>query len=154
MKKFIITISAIIACIVLLIGGVIVYDHVIPDYVKYDEIFKGYTDCDGYTNAGKDLDVYYVYSYSKEHIELFAQSDLYTEVDDSNIDELKSMIKQYEEYGECEKFSDTVSNGDYFILKYYDCDGNEIEKNKDEDIYKIFFFDTDTQKLHYTYQVG
>ncbi|MCH5320503.1 MAG: hypothetical protein J1E36_01990 [Eubacterium sp.] len=153
MKKLVISISVIIiSCIVLLIGGVIVYDYVIPDYMKCDEVFKGYTDCDGYTFAGRNLREYYIYSYSEEHIELFAQSDLYTEVDDSNIAELRSMIKNFEEYSEQEIFSNTVSNGDYFILRYYDGNAKEVEKSEDK--YMIYFFDTDSQKLHYTYRVG
>lgn len=143
----------IISFIVLLIVCPILYISIynaMPDYIKCDEALKGYTDCTGYDHTGKDADIYYVYSYGEEHIQEFAENDLYTRVDDSNIDEVKEMIKWYEQYDGNERFSDTVSNGDYFILKYLDNDGNEIENF--DNYYMLYFFDVQSQKLYYLLQ--
>ncbi len=147
MKKFIISVFAFV---MLGIAGAGIYSCAIPDYVKQDEIFKGYTDCTGYNNTGKDIDIYYVYSYSEEQIEKFSQSDLYKKVDEKNIDEVRKMIKWYEEFNGHENFSETVSAGDYYILRYLDHNGNEIEEF--DDYFVLYYFDVQSQKLYYLAQ--
>lgn len=148
MKKFLLVVFAVI---VLLISGSVIYNYAIPDYVKWDEIPKGYTDCDGRSYAGKDLDEYYVYYYTEEQIETFETSDLYKKVDDSNIEELTAVVKKFDEHSDVKNFADTVSNGDCFILTYYNSDGDEVEYSDEH--YCLYFFDIDSQKLHYLYQV-
>ncbi|MCM1115819.1 MAG: hypothetical protein NC397_10020 [Clostridium sp.] len=147
MKKIILAAAVIV---VLIITGNVIYNYAVPDYVKYDEVLKGYTDCDGYDNSGKDIDIYYAYSYTEKQIDDFAQNDLYTIVDDSNIEEVKEMIGWYEQFNEHEKFSDTVSNGDYFVLKYLDHNGNEMEYF--DDYFSLYFFDCESCTLHYLRQ--
>ena len=95
--------------------------------------------------------MHYVYYYSEKDIEKFADSDLYTEVYYAqDIFEIKKVIKQFEEYGNVKNFSNSVSVGDYYILKYFNSDGNQVEMNLEN--YVLYFFDTDTLKLYYLYQ--
>lgn len=148
MKKFFIAITAVI---VLLIAGFLVNEN-LPIYLKNEAIFKGYTERDGRDNTGKDLDIYYCYYYGKDDIEKFSESTLYKKVDHvTDVVNLKKLIKTFEEYGEIETFSNSVSVGDYFILKCYDSDKNETDEILTDD-YLIYFFDTDTQRLFYLRQ--
>lgn len=147
MKKVFLSIALII---LLLIGGLIIYDN-LPMYMKDDAIFKGYTDRVGRDYSGKDLDIYYVYYYREEDIEKFADSGLYKEVYyAADMAELKEPIRQFEQYGDVKIFSDSVSVGDYYILKYFNRDGEQVDKNLDN--YQLYFFDTDTQRLYYLRQ--
>lgn len=135
--------------IFLLIGALFVHDH-LPMYLRDDAILKGYTDRVGRDNSFMDLDAYFVYYYGEKDIEKFADCGFYKEVYyAADIAELKEPIKQFEEYGDIQ-FSDSVSVGDYYILKYFNHDGEQIEKNLGN--YQIYFFDTDTQKLYYLRQ--
>lgn len=147
MKKSLLIIFAVVA---LLISGSVIYNYAIPDYVKIDEVYKGYTDCVKYDNTGKDIDICNIYFYNEEHIEKFAESDLYKKVDESNIDEVRRMIEWYEQFDGNEKFSNIVSNGDYFILRYLDHDANETEEF--DDYFELYYFDTQSHKLYFLLQ--
>lgn len=147
MKKVFLSITLVIA---VWIGSMFIYDS-LPMYIKNEAIFKGYSDYDGRECIGIDADIYYVYYYSEKDIEKFADSDLYTEVYYAqDIFEIKKVIKQFEEYGNVKNFSNSVSVGYYYILKYFNSDGNQVEMNLEN--YVLYFFDTDTLKLYYLYQ--
>ncbi len=145
-KKIIIFIFASIFITIILFAAEIAIYKSIPDYMRYDEIPKGYTQREGYSNCGKDLNEFFSYYYTENQIKDFEKSNLYKAVNNDNIDELIEMIKYYEELNDL-AISNNVSDGDYFILKYFNSDGNEIAKCDDNCL--IYFFDTDTQILYY-----
>ncbi|MDE5604420.1 MAG: hypothetical protein K2I73_02420 [Eubacterium sp.] len=144
MKKVILSIVLIIA---LLIGGLIIYDH-LPIYMKDEAIFKGYSDYDGREFVGIDADIYYVFHYSEEDIEKFAESDLYKEVNYAkDMTQLKDVVKDFESYSyDFEPFSHLISTGDYYKLRIFGY-VSRYQYN-----FELYFFDTDTQKLYYLYQ--
>lgn len=147
MKKVFLSIALVIA---VLIGSMFIYDS-LPIYMKNKAILQGYSDYDGREYIGIDADIYYVFYYNEADIEKFADSDLYTEAYYAqDIFEIKKVIKQFEEYGNVKSFSNLVSVGDYYILKYFNSDGNQVEMNLEN--YVLYFFDTDTQKLYYLRQ--
>ncbi|MDE6659334.1 MAG: hypothetical protein K2K01_04400 [Eubacterium sp.] len=144
MKKIILSIVLIIA---FLIGSLILYDH-LPIYMKDSAIFKGYSDYDGREFVGIDADIYYVFHYSKDDVEKFAESDLYKEVNYAkDMTPLKDVVKDFESYSyEFEPFSHLISVGDYYKLRifgYY----SRYQYN-----FELYFFDTETQNLYYLYQ--
>ena len=147
MKKIILILFVLVAG---LIFGISAYNGA-PDYVKSKDVFKGYYDKAGRSCAGKDLDEYNVYHYSEEDIEKFANSERYSVLSGSKTDELIELVKMYEDANDDVHFSGNISDGDYYILEYYDSDGNEIEKS-DEHFY-ICIFDIETQVLHRAYVV-
>lgn len=150
MRKFIVIVfAAVVAGILFFMIGCSVYDN-LPDYIKDDNIPKGYTDTDGHSYAGKDLDEYFWYQYDNKQ-EYFEKSEEYTLVDESNITELKNAVQSYEEWGEA-SFSNEISCGDYYIIIYHDSDGNVINEHGNNNV-MLYFYDTDSNKLHYFYYV-
>lgn len=137
----------IVSIIILVIGGLFVYDR-LPIYMKNEAILKGYSDYDGREYVGIDADVYYVFYYSEEDIEKFAESDLYKEVNDTkDMTPLKDVVKDFESYSyEFEPFSHLISAGDYYRLRIFGY-VSRYQYN-----FEVYFFDTDTQKLYYLYQ--
>lgn len=108
----------------------------------------GYIDKTGNTDAGKDLDEYYCYTYGA----MPQLSEKYELVTADNMDALYNDIRDYEEQAGKGHFSDKVSEGDYFTTVYYDKDGSIIDYSRKTNV-KIYFYDTETNALYYVYYV-
>ena len=107
---------------------------------------EGYIDKTGNTDAGRDLDEYYCYTY-----EAMPQlSEEYQLVTADNSDRIYTDIRDYEKQAGQGHFSDKVNEGDYFITVYYDQDGNVIDYSRQTNV-KIYLYDVETNSLYYVY---
>jgi hypothetical protein len=161
--------SVVIGIVVVGIIGCFTFNS-LPDYVKDKNIPKGYVDTDGETFAGKDLTEYYWYKY--ENKPNFNSN--YAVVDSSNIDDVKGALNIYsgntwtsvsvDENGvsEIETAGDSdlaksVNEGDLCYLTAYDSNRNEVlfnyDKQESDSNFLLYFYDVETDTLHYIYVV-
>lgn len=140
-KKLLIILSVILLLIGVAIAAVYEFsgnsDISIPD---------GYIDKTGNTDAGRDLDEYYCYTYNA----MPRLGKEYQLVTADNIESLYTDISDYEKQAGQGHFSDKVSEGDYFITVYYDQDGNVIDYSRQTNV-KIYLYDIETNSLYYVY---
>lgn len=135
-KKIIIAISVILV-FALLIGIDSIYNSQRFDYLRHDEIPKGYVDYDGRVDAGKDYSHRYWYKYD----EMPKLCEEYKQVG-NNIELLETAIQD-----SCsEDMKIDISTNDYFILKSYNIDGNEIEEYNSENS-KLMYYDVESNTL-------
>lgn len=121
-EKFIIIIS-IVLTIVLLIGMYSLYSSQRFDYLRSEEIPKGYTKYDGESYAGKDYLHRYWYKYNK----MPELCDCYNQVG-NNVKLIETAIED-----SCiEDIKFDISEDDYFILKSYNNEGKEINEYNSE----------------------
>ena len=117
-KKIIIATSVFLA-VALLIGIDSIYNSQRFDYLRSEEIPKGYIDYDGDSYAGKDYSHGYWYKYNK----MPELCDCYNQVG-NNVKLIETAIED-----SCiEDIKFDISTDDYFILKSYNVDGKEIER--------------------------
>ncbi|MGN1421621.1 MAG: hypothetical protein ACI4XC_08915 [Eubacterium sp.] len=121
-----------------------------------DYIPAGYISTDGNTDYGKDLTESFYYEYDS----MPTLNEEYTVVSDENrqsiIDAINICYGNFNETRNSE-LANQVSNGDYYILTAYNNDGSEKEFNSNEQFedtnFKLYFFDTENNTLHYIYCV-
>lgn len=135
-KKFIIAISVVLV-LALLIGIDSIYNSQRFDYLRIEEIPKGYVDYDGRVDAGKDYSHRYWYKYD----EMPKLCEEYRQVG-NNIELLETAIQD-----SCsEDMKIDISTDDYFILKSYNIDGNEIEEYNSKNS-KLMYYDVESNTL-------
>lgn len=117
-EKFIIIIS-IVLTIVLLIGMYSLYSSQRFDYLRSEEIPKGYTEYDGESYAGKDYSHRYWYKYNEKP----KLCDCYNKVGNNT-----ELIEMAIEDSNVNGLKFDISEDDYFILKSYNNEGKEINE--------------------------
>lgn len=136
MKKKIIIV--LIACIVVFLRFLIIYNYFKPDYVFYEfkkcEIFV--------TEAAVDFGEIIKYYYSERKDKKFEKSSDYQVVGE-NVELVKNKVNQlYEEYSDLifeYKFDlDIIDEKDYYILECVEC----------RDFY-LYYYDVDSHVLYY-----
>ena len=147
MKKlnFAIIIGLIIASILLVSCS----NERVDDYIP-----AGYASTDGNTDFGKDLTETYYYKYDS----MPTLNEKYVAVIDDNkqsvIDAINICYGNFNETRNSE-LANQVTNGDYYILTAYNSDGTEKEFDSTEQFedtnFKLYFFDTENNTLHYIY---
>ena len=145
-KRFLIIFACVSFAACAVIAYFVIASH-LPDYMFDDYIPKGYTQTDGHSWAGRDLDEYFYYKYDA----LPELHNDYTPVTKENVDEIISDVSYYEKGTQGVSFSDTISEGDLFIKHYYNQDGSYTDTFREHE--KMYFYDTDTNTLYYFYYV-
>lgn len=144
-KKFIIAISVVLV-LALLIGIDSIYNSQRFDYLRIEEIPKGYVEYDGKVDAGKDYDHLFWYRYDKKP----KLCNDYQLVED-NEKTVKKAFNIYADYKDV-SLENLVTADDYFILKSFDGDANEIyfdDGEFNEENWRLYFFDTQTNTLYH-----
>ena len=127
----------------------LVYENLVPDYMKDLNLPQGYVDSDGGTWMGKEIDEFYYYTYSaKPNL-----TEKYQLVNDENVEEILSDVRHYTEYGHPLEYqinlSEKVSVGDYFYKVYYDKNAKEIDYLNDHE--QLYLYDIETDVLYFFY---
>lgn len=139
-KKFIIAISVILV-FALLIGIDSIYNSQRFDYLRIEEIPKGYVDYDGRVDAGKDYSHYLWYKYN----EMPELDDRYKRVG-SNVEAVETAITDSLIALESEYYID-VSSSDYYILSSFNQNGEEMDEYNSENSW-LFLYDVESNTLY------
>jgi hypothetical protein len=165
--KTVLTVLVVIIVIaVVCVFGYFIIQSNLPDYVIDNNLPKGYVDTDGNTDSGKDLTEYYWYKYeSKPDF-----NSNYTKIDSSNIKNIKDAINIYDgntgetisidedgtavvEKDEDSNLAKSVTSNDFYYLTARDCDGKNVAFDYNEQLadanFTLYFYDTETNTLHY-----
>jgi hypothetical protein len=160
--------TALVVAMVIAGVGVLIYFVIqsnLPNYIKDNNIPKGYVDTDSNTDYGKDLTEYFCYKYeSKPDF-----NSNYTKVNSNNIKDIKNAINIYDgnigetidiyedgttvvEKDEDSVLAKSVTTNDFYYLTAHDCDGKEVafdyNKQLEETNFTLYFYDTETNTLH------
>lgn len=161
-KKIIVAIAILLTviCVAIAFG---VAQSIRYDYLRYDEIPKGYIDYDGHINAGKDYDHILWYGYKNtpalcdEYILVKGNNDIvkkacniltYNTDESYYVDEYGAVIKDEHTDG---YLAEMVSDDDYYIIKSFNSDGDEVEykgSEFNEENFQLFFYDTQSNTLY------
>lgn len=139
-KKFIIAISVILV-FALLIGVDSIYNSQRFDYLRHDEIPKGYVDYDGRVDAGKDYSHYLWYKYN----EMPELDDRYKRVG-SNVEAVETAITD-SLFNLNYAFNIDVSSADYYILSSYNQAAEEMDEYNSENSY-LLLYDVESNTLY------
>lgn len=140
---------SIVLIVLLILGGLTTYYIIISDakydYKRYPEIPKGYVEYDGKVNAGKDYDHLYWYRYDEKPN--LCNDYQIVKGDDKMVKKAFNIYSCDTDY----ELENMVTDDDYFIIKSYNRDGEEIEWDDgafNEENYRLFFYDTKTNTLY------
>lgn len=151
MTKKKITILSIVLVLIISISGCKIYNYYTTDqkfdYKFFEEIPEGYVEYDGETYAGKDYEHYYWYKYN----EMPQLCDDYKLVG-SNVEMVMNALNPYSngEIGDVKIVSKDVSENDYYIIRSYDSNANEMKLQNGhykKHNYELYYFDVETNML-------
>lgn len=134
----------------ILVGGIVIHDVYVvltPDYIQDAYIPKGYFKTDGEKGYGAgDLEEYDYYLYDKNP----KLKESYSTVDSNNKKELFSALERFgdssSEINYRNEIYDRVSEGDRFVLKYFEQNGKETQEPQ-RDNCKIYYYDSESKIL-------
>lgn len=148
MKKAIKIILPIIIVMIVCITGFILVDSKLPDYVNDNNIPKGYINSGGFEYAGQDLDIQKWYKYEKKP----NLNKKFLPIDKSNIDDIRNAILISNETDSVITDISIIDNTDYFYLKAWDDNGNDVAFNynpQDERAhFQLYLFDSNENTLY------